>query len=188
MCGHWPSAGPSDVVRGSWLAPRSTVRLCGWRGPVLAGGPSACWNLGLCAVLSCCFRWPVVGRHSFMAKSCGDDMTKLNLLRGSSADSCLLWGNRESPLGGAFIGNGQCCLDWSAVMHSSSLGLSLPIPASVAKTVILSPDSVQPFRRRHLCGEACPTSKDIERQWCRLLARITEEDPGRASSLLRFFP
>jgi hypothetical protein len=43
---------------------------------VLAGGPSACWNLGLWVVLSCCFRWPVVGRHSFMAKSCGDDMTQ----------------------------------------------------------------------------------------------------------------
>jgi hypothetical protein len=64
-------------------------QLCGWRGQGPACRPSACWNLGLWVVLSRCFRWPVGGRHSFMAKSCGDDMTKLNFLRGSSADSCL---------------------------------------------------------------------------------------------------
>ncbi|GAP56579.1 hypothetical protein AHiyo6_31440, partial [Arthrobacter sp. Hiyo6] len=36
------------------------------------------------------FRWPVVGRHSFMARSCGDDMTKPNFLRGSPSDCCFL--------------------------------------------------------------------------------------------------
>lgn len=36
------------------------------------------------------FRWPVVGPHLFMATSCADDMTKLNRLRGSSSDICLL--------------------------------------------------------------------------------------------------
>jgi hypothetical protein len=52
-------AGPSDGVRGMCLAPRSPIRLCGWRVRVLAGGPSACWNLGLWVVPSCCSggRW-----------------------------------------------------------------------------------------------------------------------------------
>jgi hypothetical protein len=31
------------------------------------------------------FRWPVAGRHSFMARTCGDDMTQTNLLRGISS-------------------------------------------------------------------------------------------------------
>ena len=35
------------------------------------------------------FWWPIVGRHSFMAKSCGDDMTKPNFLRGTSSDSAV---------------------------------------------------------------------------------------------------
>jgi hypothetical protein len=36
------------------------------------------------------FRWPVVGPHSFMVRSCGDDMTMLNFNRGSSSDGRLL--------------------------------------------------------------------------------------------------
>ncbi len=53
-------------------------------------GPSARWNLGLCVALFCCFRWPVVGRHSFIARGCGDFRTKTNSLRESSSDSCIL--------------------------------------------------------------------------------------------------
>jgi len=53
------------------------------------------------------------------------------------------WRNRESPSGGAFIGNGQCCLDWSALMRSSFPGLLSPMPVSVAKIVIVSPVLVQ---------------------------------------------
>jgi hypothetical protein len=66
--------GPSDAVRGLCLAPRGPIRLCGWRGQALAGGPSACWNLGyvasfLAVPLASCW-------SSFMATSCVDDMTK----------------------------------------------------------------------------------------------------------------
>jgi hypothetical protein len=78
---------PSAVC--AWR-PRRPIRLCGWRGQ----GPGL-WafrlleSRAMCRP-SCCFRWPVVGRHSFMARSCGDDMTKPNFLRGSSSDSCFL--------------------------------------------------------------------------------------------------
>jgi hypothetical protein len=49
--------------------------------------PAGIW--GMCRPIWL-FRWPVVGPHSFMAKCCGDDMTKPNSLRRSSADSCFL--------------------------------------------------------------------------------------------------
>jgi hypothetical protein len=57
---------------GSWLV-----------GPPLAG----IWAMW-CPIWL--YRRTVVGPHSFMAKSCGDDMTKPNSLRRSSSDSCFL--------------------------------------------------------------------------------------------------
>ena len=81
------------------MGPLTLAAVCAWRRDrlfgclgggvrVLAGEPSACWNLVLWVVPSCCFRWPVVGPHSFMAKCCDDDMTKSSFLGGSSSDSC----------------------------------------------------------------------------------------------------
>jgi hypothetical protein len=98
--------GSSDAVRGLCLAPRAPIGLCGWRGQGLAGGPSACWNLGMCRPF-CCFRWPVVGRHLFMVRICGDDMTKPNLPRGSSSDGCLLR-VRQSALIACLSGQRGC--------------------------------------------------------------------------------
>jgi hypothetical protein len=59
-------------------------------GPLLAG-----MSRVMCRPF-CCFRGSVVGRHSFMARSCGDDMTKLNFLRGSSSATCFLRGRHRA--------------------------------------------------------------------------------------------
>jgi hypothetical protein len=77
------------AVSGSWLV-----------GPPLAG----IW--GMCRPFLL-FRWPVVGRHSFMARICGDDMTRANFLRGSSSDSCLLRA-RQTPLSTCLSGQRGC--------------------------------------------------------------------------------
>ena len=66
------------------------MKLCVW----LVQGPGW-WALRLLesrVYVSSFLLFPVAScwRHSFMAKSCGDDMTKLNFLRGSSSDSCFL--------------------------------------------------------------------------------------------------
>ena len=107
MCGHCPLAGSSDVGCGLCLAPRWPVRLCGWR----VQGPGW-WAFRLVVSRGMCspiwlFRWPVVGPHSFMAQSCGDDMTKANSLRRSSSDSCFLR-TRQSPLIACLSGQRAC--------------------------------------------------------------------------------
>jgi hypothetical protein len=109
MCGHCPSLGPSDTGCGLGLAPRSPVRLCGWRDQSPGWWALRLLESGVYAVLSGCAAGQLLA-HTFMANSCGDDMTKPNFLRGSSSDSCFLR-TRQTPLITCLSGQrgcGQC--------------------------------------------------------------------------------
>jgi hypothetical protein len=106
MCGHCPSLGPSDTGCGLGLAPRSPVRLCGWRDQSPGWWALRLLESGVYAVLSGCAAGQLLA-HTFMANSCGDDMTKPNFLRGSSSDSCFLR-TRQTPLITCLSGQWEC--------------------------------------------------------------------------------
>ena len=106
MCEHWP---PRVPLRWPRFVPGRRGCLFGCVGSgvgVLVCGSSVCWSLGLYAALCGCSVGQV-GLHPFLVRSCGDDMTKANLLRGSSAASCLLR-TRQSSLLACLSGQRGC--------------------------------------------------------------------------------
>jgi hypothetical protein len=74
------------------------------------------------------FRWPVLRGRSFMVRSCGDDMTKRNCLRGFFSDSCFLRDQSECAHRVFVRPKGVCTL--CTLLCTGGLAACILIPSS----------------------------------------------------------